>query len=254
MYHTTGFTRHTMTQLYKVLDKAYPTNRSATGRPAAMTREEEIRATVIYKRRNRTQAELAETFGVSQTTISRAIARWTPRLVHALRDLIPTVEDLDPDESLIVDGTLAPCWDWADQPGLYSGKHHATGLNLQVACYLTGTLAWVSDPLPGATHDAKAIKTSGLLDHLPPNRLMGDKGYIGKGMITPHRKPVGADLNENQKTYNKDVNSIRAAVERTIAHLKTWRILHTPYRRPLDTFAETISATLSLEFFRMGFE
>ena len=243
-----------MTALYAILISAYPARNRAEGRPPAMTREEEIRATIIYKRRNRTQAELAESFGVSQATISRAITRWTPRLVAALRDLVPTVDDLNTRQSLIVDGTLVPCWDWADQTGLYSGKHHATGLNLQIASTLAGHLVWVSDPLPGATHDAKALDTSGLLDHLTAANQLADKGYIGKGMITPIRKPIGADLTKRQKTYNKTVNSLRAAVERAIAHLKTWRILHTAYRRPFDTFKETISAVIALQFFKLSFE
>ena len=31
---------------------------------------------------------------------------------------------------------------------------------------------------------------------------------------------------------------------------RTWRILHTDYRRPLTTFADTISAVIGLEFYR----
>ena len=50
---------------------------------------------------------------------------------------------LDPDRQYIIDGTLAPCWSWRDRPELYSGTHHATGVNLQVACTLTGHLAWI---------------------------------------------------------------------------------------------------------------
>lgn len=37
---------------------------------------------------------------------------------------------------------LAPCWSWHEYPELYSGKHHTTGVNLQVACTLAGHLAW----------------------------------------------------------------------------------------------------------------
>lgn len=254
MYHTTGFTPALLAELCAVLNDAHPETKQTNGRPPALTREQEIRATIIYKRRNRTEHELAETFAVSQSTISRAINRWTPRIVEALRGLVPTVEDLNPEQSLIVDGTLVPCWDWAREEDLYSGKHHHTGLNLQVACDLTGSLAWVSDPTPGSTHDAKAIDISGLLDHFGDTPLIGDKGYIGKGMITPDRKPLGQELSEEQKNYNRSVNSIRSAVERTIAHLKTWRILHTDYRRPFHTFAETISAVIALEFFRLSFE
>ena len=39
-------------------------------------------------------------------------------------------------------------------------------------------------------------------------------------------------------------------VERTIAHIKAWRILHTDYRRPLHTFEQTITAALSLHAFK----
>ena len=42
-------------------------------------------------------------------------------------------------------------------------------------------------------------------------------------------------------------------IERTIANLKTWRILHTDYRRPVTTFSETISTVIALTFYQMAF-
>ena len=83
---------------------------------------------------------------VSQATASRVVTVYTPLIARALEVNVPTVEDLDPTVQLIVDGTLLPCWSWAEHPELYSGKHKTTGLNVQVACTLTGHLAWVSDP------------------------------------------------------------------------------------------------------------
>jgi len=56
-------------------------------------------------------------------------------------------------------------------------------------------------------------------------------------MITPIRRPPGGQLHESHKQFNTQVNSIRYQIERTIANLKTWRILHTDYRRPLRTFS-----------------
>ena len=50
--------------------------------------------------------------------------------------------------------------------------------------------------------------------------------------------------------FNTAVNRIRYNIEQAIAHLKTWRILDTYYRRPLHTFATTITAVLGLEFLR----
>lgn len=137
-----------------------------------------------------------------------------------------------------------------DHPELWSGKHRATGLNVQVAATLSGHLAWVSDPLPGCTHDAKALRESGLLDVPDRPAHIGDKGYIGLGMITPIRKPPGATLHDSHKEFNTQVSSIRTTIERVIANLKTWRILHTDYRRPLSTFPETIAAVIGLEFYR----
>jgi hypothetical protein len=54
--------------------------------------------------------------------------------------------------------------------------------------------------------------------------------------------------------YNTDVNKIRYLVERTIANLKTWRILHTDYRRPPAIFNETISTVIALHFYTLASE
>ena len=166
---------------------------------------------------------------VSQATVSRVIAAYTPLIAQVLQEHVPTVEDLDPTAQLIIDGTLLECWSWADHPELYSGKHKTTGLNVQVACTLSGTLAWVSDPQDGCTHDAKALRRCGLLDvpatDLPdgvsPPKHIGDKGYIGLGMITPKRKPPNLPLHPDDKAYNKTVNQVRYKIERVIANIKT---------------------------------
>jgi len=142
---------------------------------------------------------------------------------------VPTVEDLDPTAQLIIDGTLLQRWSWADHPELYSGKHRTTGVDVQVACTLSETLAWVCDPQDGCTHDAQALRRSGLPDvpttDLPdgasPPRHIGDKRYIGLGMITPRRKASNLPLHPDDRTYNRTVNQIRYKIERVIANIKT---------------------------------
>mgnify|MGYP000855647383 CR=1 FL=1 len=62
-------------------------------------------------------------------------------------------------------------------------------MSLRVACTLIGRLAWVSLLLPGSVHDAKAIAESGFLTILNARSHIGDKGYIGVGMITLVKKP-----------------------------------------------------------------
>jgi len=215
-----------------------------------------VRLTLTYLRHNLPQELLAELYGVSQATASRVITAYTPLIAQALEISVPTVEDLDPTVQLIVDGTLLQCWSWAEHPELYSGKHRTTALNVQVACTLTGHLAWVSDPHDGRVHDTEALRRCGLLDVPPadlpegasPPRHIGDKGYIGLGMITPKKKPANLPLHPDDKAYNITVNQVRYKIERVIANIKTWRVLHTGYKRPLETFKTTITAVLGIIF------
>src|SRR5438552_531995 len=141
------------------------------------------------------------------------------------------------------------CWSWRAHPELYSGKHKTTGMNVQVACTITGCLAWISDPIAGSRHDNHCLGESGVLLSGNPRNWLGDKGYIGNNMITPFRKPEGGELLDWQKEFNKQVNMIRYVIEQVIANFKTWRIMHTDYRRPLATFPETISAVVALHFY-----
>jgi len=85
--------------------------------------------------------------------------------------------------------------------------------------------------------------------------VFGDKGFIGTDYITtPVRKPEHRELYIREKEYNSEVSSHRAPVERAVAQLKTWRILHTDYRRPLETFKSSFRAAIGLYFFKCTYE
>lgn len=207
-----------------------------------------VKATLKYLRRNRTQADIADGYGVSQPTISRAICAVTPVLAEVLADLVPTAEDVPEHDACLVDGTLLPCWSWDDRPELYSGKHHTTGVNVQVAASPDGRITWVSDPLPGSTHDVTALDAHGLLEGRDPTQFVADKGYLGRGMTTPIRKPRNGELTDHDRDHNTIINQLRWPIEQAISHLKNWHILHTDYRRPFHTFTTTITAVLGLYF------
>ena len=193
-------------------------------------------------------------WGISQSSVSRLIARLEPVIAAVLAAHVPTPAQALAGRVTLVDGTLTPCWSWKSAPQLYSGKHHTTGHNHQVVCDLQGRLLHLGDPLPGRTHDTRAVRDSGLLERLDLPNTIGDKGYIGTGMHTPQRKPPGQPLHQSAKTYNKDINGLRAAVERSIAHIKTWRILHTDYRRPLSTYETAFQAVRALHFYKLSSE
>ena len=74
----------------------------------------------------------------------------------------------------------------------------------------------------------------------------------GQTHLLQRGTPVDRELLDWEKEFNTGVNKIRYVIERVIANFKTWRIMHTDYRRPLDTFKETISAVVALQFYLAG--
>lgn len=150
----------------------------------------------------------------------------------------------------VIDGTLLPCWSWADAPELYSGKHKTTGHNCQVLADLSGRLIYLSDPIAGKHHDAHALRETPLATIIDFFSTLADRGYQGTGLVTPIKKNPGQEhLPSYAKQHNKFVNTHRYVIERTIANIKTWRIFHTDYRRPLRTFNNAFTAVRGLIFF-----
>ena len=94
MYDSTGFTRNEITDLCAMirLEELEP---GINYWPPILGLFRSVTVALTYMRRNRVQAELAETYGVSQPTISRAITGVTPLLGKVLRDYVPTADDLD---------------------------------------------------------------------------------------------------------------------------------------------------------------
>jgi len=83
MYHATGFTQDEISELCVMIWQAA----AKTGKepwPPGLGLCKSVVVTLSYLRRNRVQAEIAEAFGVSQPTISRAISAVSPLLERAL--------------------------------------------------------------------------------------------------------------------------------------------------------------------------
>lgn len=254
MKRTTSITDSQFEELTELMFKELSATGDGSG-VVALTLHEQIRLAVTYLRVNVSQAFLGRLFGVSQPTASRVITTLTPVLASTLKHLIPDPEQASKGTTLLIDGTLAPCWSWQDAPELYSGKHKTTGHNVQVVSDLKGRLVHLSAPLPGKTHDTEALRQldlSALLTSISTGNAIGDKGYQGCGLITPAKKPPGRELTDDRKANNTIINRLRATIERVIANIKTWRILHTDYRRPRHTFKSTLDAIRGLIFFQQS--
>jgi len=225
---------------------------AATGRPRALSLTEAVEATVIYLRRNLPEEVIGDMYGVSQATVSRAVTALTGPIATATAGRAPTLEEAKEyvkGAIVLVDGSLAPVWSWTGHSELRSGKHRTTGFNVQVVTDAVGEVLYVAKPIEGCAHDMRALDESGVKDLLATaGTVIADKGYIGAGYLTPRRKPQNAELNTADLAFNEEVGRLRAPVERAIANLKVWRVLHTDYRRPLKTFLETFQAVIGLYF------
>ena len=107
MHYTTGFDREEIIDLCIRINSAE--RRTGTSNwPPCLGLFKSVAATLTYMRHNRTQSEIGESLGVSQSTVSRAISAITPLIPEAVREFVPTADDLDPDAQYILDGTLLP--------------------------------------------------------------------------------------------------------------------------------------------------
>jgi hypothetical protein len=164
-YRTTGLTLTQMQELVLRVNEALdePWNKP-TGRPKSLRLYKAVEAACMYLRQNATQEFIGETRDTSQPTISRYAAVLVPLVKAVLEEFVPDAAEaieMVRGKVVLVDGTLTPCWSYAQHSELWNGKHKTTGFNAQLISLLDGTAVWISDPLPGKTHDAKSFTDTG---------------------------------------------------------------------------------------------
>ncbi len=185
---------------------------------------------------------LGASFGISQATAYRykdeaveVLAAKAPTLHQALEKAVE--QGL---AYLILDGTLISSDRCAgtktskkgkEIDTWYSGKAHEPAGNVQALAAPGGVPLWVSDVLPGSTHDVIAARELVLpqarpyLKDLP---FLADSGYegAGAGVLVPVKKPRRGDLDIDTKTRNALLRSLRYQGERGFALMsQRWRAL-----------------------------
>jgi hypothetical protein len=227
-----------------------------TGRPKILSLREAIMVALLYERQNMIEEVIADVFGVSQGTVSGIITKFTPLVAQATDEFRPDVgeaKQVTRGRLALVDGTLWPCWSWQGAGELWAGKYKTTGHGSLVIGDESGNIIFVSEPVPGCDHDMK--KLEGAVEEILDlaGAVIADKGFQGSGYVTPAKKPQDRELYLREHEYNNQVSSIRAPIERAVAHLKNWKILFTDYRRPLGTFLDSFRAAIGLYFFKLSF-
>ena len=181
-------------------------------------------------------------FGISQATAYRykdeaveVLAAKAPSLREALDK---AVEQGLP--YLILDGTLVSSDRCADKKTSrkgkeidkwYSGKAHEPAGNVQALAAPGGVPLWVSDVVPGSTHDLTAARDLVLPEARPYRKdlpILADSGYegAGAGVLVPVKKPRRGELDVDTKTRNALLRSLRYQGERGFALMsQRWRAM-----------------------------
>ena len=103
--------------------------------------------------------------------------------------------------------------------------------NVQALSAPRGVPLWVSDVLPGSTHDLTAARELVLPEARPYLKdlpILADSGYegAGVGVYVPVKKPARSELDTDAKTRNALLRSLRYQGERGFALMsQRWRAL-----------------------------
>jgi hypothetical protein len=233
-------------------------------------------ATLVHLRHGVTHDVLACWFGVSRSTITRAIGEVRPLLAERgctvegglrLRTLADVVAHLGANRQLgLLDATEVrvrrPAAHKAGRARFVSGKSRANTVKALVITDAAGRLLFCGQSRPGAIHDLTQVRQAGLVELLaltPGVTLLADAGYQGLSaqtagaVITPRparRKnqiPVFPAVAAAHEAERRAHSAQRIRVEHGISHLKNWRALsrHLGRRDHLDTMLRAVAGLVS---------
>jgi transposase len=220
------------------------------GRSAELDGRNQLLLTAVWLRQYPTHEVLGYLFGVSDSTVSRILARVLPLLEQAGRD---TMRLPDPgrkrrrslDELLRDTPELAVIVDSFEQKvqrpratderdSWYSSKKRAHTAKSQIAVdEESGRIVDVSLSVKGRVHDLTLLKQSHLLARLPEGvGALGDLGYQGIRDLhplaaCPRKKPWGKAKARPAEdiAYNRAFSQRRIVVENTINRLRRYQAL-----------------------------
>ena len=208
--------------------------------------------TLLYLRHYHTERYIAAEFNLAQKTVAYSLLSVLdilhscvyPKFISLSTNMSNRTTPHGPEQyhKLIVDSTfigIPQPEDSAERKAYYHAKSQTNyALKVQIACDFRHRIVHVSECHRGSVHNITILRESGLLEHLNDSvQIIGDKAYIGKEfVVTPRKKPHGRELEEEDKSFNRNINSARAAIENINQRLKTYSILDDIYRGAIDDF------------------
>ena len=205
------------------------------GRRYCLSMEGLLLMTLMYYRLYISQEFIGYLFDLDQSNVCRNITRVHPLLSRLFR--IPEkriTRGEDEIRELIYDATEQeverPC---QHQREYYSGKKKRHTLKHQVVINKSGKIKAVSSTCKGKTRDKKIYEKSRIQINVPVTKK-GDRGYLGRGIKVPVKKPKGGELSDQEKEANRLFSKERIIIEHVIGKLKIFKILSYRFRNRIQ--------------------
>jgi hypothetical protein len=213
------------------------------GHPFELDERDHLLLTIIWLRLYPIHEVLAYLFGISDSTVSRLIARVLPILEQSGRDgmrlpdpgrkhrrQLPDLLQAIPELTLIVDSFEQRVQRPPNDDSHYSGKKKQHTLKSQIAVDSdSGRIVDISASVPGPTADIQLLQASGLLERLPDAvGVGGDLAYLTLAKLrrqgfAPRRKPRGKARPPADVLYNRAFSQFRIIVEQTIGQVRRFQ-------------------------------
>ena len=206
--------------------------------------------TLVRLRLGLFELDLANRFGISQSTVSRIITTWINLLYHSFKGIerfppwhivkkyMPEIFKKDyPNTRITIDATEFPI----ERPSLttqsctFSMYKNRNTVKVLIGITPSGSISFVSQCYKGSISDRKLVELSKLLEKLEPgDEIMANKGFQIQDILAPLgiRLNVPPFLNSNTQMsahdviLTKKIAYLRIHVERSIGRIKEFHILH----------------------------
>ena len=232
------------------------------GRPREVQPYQKLLLCLLYLRHNTSHEVVGRMFSFSADSSENAFAEVLP----LLRDLFPNQkweaevrygraeQKWSPSkvERVIIDSFETPLRRPSNnerQKRYYSGKKKRHTLKTQIATDHRGGVLCVGKAHRGPQADIKVYEADELSSLLKDIPRLGDKAYCDQKhpeIVTPHKKPKGKEVSEEQRSENKLIASQRVYVEHGIRRVKGFRIVRDEYRMAVGLFGAVTSAVVGL--------
>jgi hypothetical protein len=248
------------------------------GREQELELIDQVLMTVVWLRCYPKQHVLAYLYGVSESSVSRILARVLPLLEQSGRDSMRLPDPgrkrrRELDELLQQTPALAVVIDSFEQrvqrpqerqaaDAHYSGKKKQHTLKSQVAVdEKSGQFVDVSASVPGPTADLKLLEVSNLLDRLPEGvGGLGDLAYLGMDKLhptgntaTPKRKPRGKPRPPEDVAFNQAFARRRIIVEHSIGLARRFEAISQMDRHHRKNHSARVAAVCGLVNRRLAY-